>query len=392
MVQLDTVREFDHDYARRHAPIKRPDSSSAPATLPQHHTVIGRLLEREESLSPHATKSIESQGRREQEQPSPVRTEFQRDRDRILHTNAFRRLKHKTQVFIAPQGDHYATRLTHTLEVSQIARTIARALNLNEDLTEAISLGHDMGHTPFGHIGEDELSKLHPAGYRHNEQSLRLVEQIENEGQGLNLTWEVRQGILMHSKPQGDFLDRSLVEGLTLESQIVRISDAVAYLNHDLGDAFRAGVLSEDSVPDDVIDVLGSSHPQRVDTMVVDIIESSWAATGLSANDGAQLTITMSDRCRSALNTLRDFMFRHMYEQQDKGPHGQTARQVMRLLYGHFNENRSEIPSEYSARSKSEDAAAVDFISGMTDHYALGVAEGLQPGVAAPFDSRWTGI
>ncbi len=349
-------------------------------------------MEREASLSPLATKSSQTKGRREPEQPSPVRTEFQRDRDRILHTNAFRRLKHKTQVFIAPAGDHYATRLTHTLEVSQIARTIARALNLNEDLTEAISLGHDMGHTPFGHIGENELGKLHSAGYRHNEQSLRLVEQIENEGKGLNLTWEVRQGILMHSKPQGDFLDRSLVEGLTLEGQIVRISDAVAYLNHDLGDAFRAGVLAEDGVPTEVTDVLGASHSRRVDAMVKDIIESSWAATGISDNGGQQPTITMSDRCRLALNALRGFMFDRVYNPQDQSPYGQTARQVMRLLYTHFDANRSEIPPEYSARSKSEDAAAADFISGMTDHYALRVAEGLQPGIASPFDKQWTAI
>ncbi len=372
--------------------IKPPASGYAPPNAPLHDAVIGRLLEREESLSPLATKSSQTKGRREPEQPSPVRTEFQRDRDRILHTKAFRRLKHKTQVFIAPVGDHYATRLTHTLEVSQIARTVARALNLNEDLTEAISLGHDMGHTPFGHIGEDELGKLHPAGYRHNEQSLRLVEQIENEGQGLNLTWEVRQGILMHSKPQGDFLDRNLVEGLTLEGQIVRISDAVAYLNHDLGDAFRAGVLVEDDVPTEVTDVLGSSHSRRVDSMVVDIIESSWAATGLGANGGQQPTITMSDRCRLALNSLRGFMFERVYNPQDQSPYGQTARQVMRLLYAHFDSNRSGIPSEYNARSKSGDVAVVDFISGMTDHYALRVAEGLQPGIASPFDKRWTAI
>ena len=199
------------------------------------HSFRIRLEENEERLSRFASRSKYSRGRILEEQPSPLRTEFQRDRDRILHCKAFRRMKHKTQVFIAPVGDHFVTRLTHTLEVSQIARTISRALNLNEDLTEAIGLGHDMGHTPFGHIGEDELGKLSPLGFRHNVQSVRIVEKLEKNGLGLNLTEEVREGMLNHSKPKGDFMSSDLVKGLGLEAQVIRISDAIAYLNHDLG-------------------------------------------------------------------------------------------------------------------------------------------------------------
>lgn len=290
-------------------------------------------------------------------------------------------------MFIAPQGDHFVTRLTHTLEVAQIARTISRALNLNEDLTEAIALGHDLGHTPFGHVGEDELASLHPGGFRHNLQSLRIVEQLENEGEGLNLTWEVRQGILMHSKPRGDFLRSDLVEGLTLEGQVCRISDAVAYLNHDLMDAFRAGIMEEGHLPPDVSNVLGERHSVRIDTMVTDIIENSWSATG-HVNGNSPPMITMGDEVRRAFNELREFMFERVYIPEDRGEQGQAARQIMRFLYRHFDENRDEIPSEYNVRSKSEDAAAVDYISGMTDHYALRTAEAIQPGIAAPFTER----
>ena len=290
-------------------------------------------------------------------------------------------------MFIAPRGDHYVTRLTHTLEVAQIARTIARALNLNEDLTEAIALGHDLGHTPFGHIGEDELGSLHPGGFRHNHQSLRVVEHLEKEGNGLNLTWEVRHGILMHSKPRGDFLRGDLVEGLTLEGQICRISDAVAYLNHDLMDAFRAGVLEDSQLPLDVFRVLGDRHSKRVGTMVTDIIEHSWAATG-NGNGSSSPMITLGDTVRSAFNTLREFMFQRVYIPEDKGLQGRTARKIIRLLYRHYDVNRDEIPSDYNVRSKSEGAAAVDFIAGMTDHYAIRTAEAIRPGIAAPFTEQ----
>jgi dGTPase len=343
-------------------------------------------LEREESLSPYATRTIHSAGRELPETPSPIRTDFQRDRDRILHTKAFRRLKHKTQVFIAPLGDHFATRLTHTLEVSQIARTIARALNLNEDLTEAIALGHDLGHTPFGHIGEEELAALHPGGFRHNHQGVRIVEQVEKDGRGLNLTWEVRQGILHHSKPRGDFLADGMVDGLSLEGQVCRISDAVAYLNHDLQDAFRANALRAEHLPDEVSEVLGARHAQRVDTMVTDIIETSWAATGLpGARPATNPVIAMSDETRHALNTLREFMFEQVYVPEAQGQKGRAAREIVRLLYKYFDSHRSEIPPEFRARSRSEDSVVADFISGMTDHYALRSAERIEPGISAPF-------
>ena len=318
-----------------------------------------------------------------------MRTEFQRDRDRILHTKAFRRLKHKTQVFIAPLGDHYATRLTHTLEVAQIARTIARALNLNEDLTEAIAIGHDLGHPPFGHVGEDVLDSIHPGGFRHSRQSLRIVERLEKDGQGLNLIWEVRQGILRHSKPRGDFLGAELVEDLTLEAQICRVSDAVAYLNHDLADAFRAGVLSQDRLPSVVGSVLGTTHAQRIDTMVSDLIENSWAASGESdMQTSEEPTITMGAEVRFAFNVLREFMFQNVYLPEDEGVFGQTARRIMRLLHSHFHSNPTLIPPEYGDRSGSEEMVVVDFVSGMTDHYALRAAEEIQPGITRPFQER----
>ena len=359
--------------------------------LPSHiaDAISTRLDDRERSLSAYATRTSTSQGRAMPEPTSPMRSEFQRDRDRILHTKAFRRLKHKTQVFIAPRGDHYATRLTHTLEVAQIARTITRALNLNEDLTEAIAMGHDLGHTPFGHIGEDELGTLYPGGFRHNRQSLRIVDQLEKEGQGLNLTWEVRQGILHHSKPRGDFLGSDRVDNLSLEGQICRISDAVAYLNHDLADAFRAGVLQQEQLPEEVFEVLGESHAERINAMVSNIIAASWSASAAAAvPDDSPPTIGMGDQVKSAFYTLREFMFDSVYIPEDLGRFGQSARAIIRLLYRHFNGNRSEIPAEYDHRSRSEDAAVVDYISGMTDLYALRVAENIEPGVTRPFRER----
>jgi dGTPase len=319
-------------------------------------------------------------GREMPDEPSPWRTEFQRDRDRILHSKSFRRLKHKTQVFIAPAGDHYVTRLTHTLEVSQIARTIARALNLNEDLTEAIALGHDMGHTPFGHMGEEEMNRLHPDGFRHAEQSLRIVELLEKEGEGLNLTWEVRHGIVSHSKPRGDFLGENLPDGLSLEGQICRVADAVAYLNHDLADAFRAGLIRPHDLPADVIAVLGERHSQRIDTMVGDIVASSWAATGEDGvGPGQHPTIAMSPKVREAVNLMRDFMFEAVYVPKDRGEEGKTARRVIRLLYKYYDKNRDQIPPEYD---RDNSRSVVDHVAGMSDQYALRVAERIEPGVA----------
>ena len=366
-----------------------------PLKAKSRSSIRRRLEEREQRLSPYAAKSSQSAGREIPEPPSDVRTEYQRDRDRIIHSKAFRRLKHKTQVFIAPLGDHYVTRLTHTLEVSQIARTIARALNLNEDLAEAIALGHDLGHTPFGHIGEDELDKILSDGFRHSSQSLNIVERVEREGRGLNLTWEVRQGILMHSKPRGDFL-AALDNDITLEAQIVRISDAVAYINHDLADAFRAGILSDKDLPASVADTLGCRHSERIDTIVCDIIDHSYHVSGLAdsttGTNGAQpepsLSITMGDSVRTAFMELREFMFDTVYLPNDDSPEGETARRIVRFLYGYFGERHNEVPPEYAQRSRSPEEAVVDYVSGMTDLYAIRLAEKLSPGIAKTFSER----
>src|SRR6266581_4911842 len=262
-----------------------------------------RLEERELSLSPYAAKSAQSRGREIPEAPSPVRTEFQRDRDRIIHCKAFRRLKHKTQVFIAPIGDHFVTRLTHTLEVAQIGRTIARGLNLNEDLAEAIALAHDIGHPPFGHTGEQALAELLPEGFRHAEQSLRVVEKLER----LNLTWEVREGIVKSSKIREDILAEAWGTPETIEGQIVKLSDAVAYVNHDIADAIRAGLITEEELPREVSETLGRRHSQRIDTLVCDIVAASWSATGEGRAPEGGPRIAMSAPVWAAANVLREF-------------------------------------------------------------------------------------
>ena len=345
-----------------------------------------RLEKNEESLNSHACRSANSRGRTKVESPSPIRTEFQRDRDRVLHSKSFRRMKHKTQVFISPVGDHFVTRLTHTLEVTQIARTISRALNLNEDLTEAIGLGHDMGHTPFGHIGEDELGKLSPLGFRHNVQSVRLVEKLEKDGKGLNLTEEVRDGMLHHSKPKGDFMSSTLVEGIGLEAQVIRISDAIAYLNHDLGDAFRAGVLTEADLPYETKEFLGRRHSERVDRMVMDIICTS---SGLLEDTSltSRPTISMSRPMRDATNSLRDFMFERVYMPVDSGPEGKTARLIINVLYEALDNNHDLIPNEFLEIGETIDRAILDYISGMTDGFAIRTAESLSPGAGQGFAS-----
>ena len=348
-----------------------------------------RLELREKQLSPYSAKSRESKGRVISEKPSPLRTEFQRDRDRIIHSNAFRRLKHKTQVFIAPAGDHYVTRLTHTLEVAQISRTIARALNLNEDLVEAIALGHDLGHTPFGHLGEEELDHMYPEGFQHASQSVRVVEHLEKNGDGLNLTWEVREGMGAHSKPRDDIMGTLKEEAITLEAQICRISDAVAYLNHDIGDAIRAGLLSEDDLPAECKQVLGTRHSQRIDTMVSNIVESSWSASGNESPRSADVvTIAMSRHVLEAANVLRAFMFQRVYLPMGEGELDQQARAVVRLLYSRFSRHSGEIPPEYHIRGEPAPRMAIDYISGMTDHFALRMAEGIQPGITAG-SSQW---
>ncbi|MCJ7807583.1 MAG: deoxyguanosinetriphosphate triphosphohydrolase [Dehalococcoidia bacterium] len=341
-----------------------------------HYDIRQRLEEREEHLSPYAAKSRLSRGRQHNEEPCPMRTEFQRDRDRIIHCKAFRRLKHKTQVFIAPLGDHYVTRLTHTLEVSQIARSIARALNLNEDLAEAISLGHDLGHTPFGHVGEDMLDHLYPEGFRHNEQSLRVVDLLERDGQGLNLTWEVRDGILKHSKSGADILSEEWGSVDTLEGEVCKIADIVAYINHDIGDAVRAGIISDDVLPRRAVAVLGSSHSERINTLVSDVINFSWAATGA---EGGKPRIGMSPVTRKAANTLRRFLFEKVYN-ITRGE-GERARETVRLLYQHLIDHDAELPDEYNLRNESVTRRVVDYIAGMTDNYALRMADELsEPG------------
>jgi dGTPase len=338
-----------------------------------------------ERLSPLASLSAQTKGRLIPEPRDALRTEFQRDRDRVIHTNAFRRLKHKTQVFVAPIGDHFVTRLTHTLEVTQIARTIARSLRLNEDLAEAAALGHDVGHTPFGHIGEQVLDSLHPGGFRHNEQSLRTVDILEKDGIGLNLTHETRQAILRHSKPRGDFLNADELDELTLEAQVVRVSDAIAYLAHDIGDAIRAGVLGESDLPADAREVLGTRHSQRLDSMVNDIVASSWACAGYDslAPDGRRPRLSMSPQVTSVVTQLREFMFDNVYVPAGDGAEGKNARVIVEFLYGHFLKNAGEIPEHYFLRNDPVDRVALDYIAGMTDQFALHTAEGLRPGIAS---------
>jgi dGTPase len=339
--------------------------------------IRARLEERERTLSPLAARSYQSWGRERPEEPSPVRTEFQRDRDRIIHCKAFRRLKHKTQVFIAPVGDHFVTRLTHTLEVAQIARTIARALNLNEDLAEATALGHDLGHPPFGHAGEAALAQLLPEGFRHAQQSLRVVERLENGGQGLNLTWEVRDGVVNSSKVREDILDESLGQPATLEGQIVKLADAVAYINHDLADAIRAGILVEEDVPPEVTSALGRTHSERVNALVLDIVDHSWAATGEAGATTGQVSIGMSPRAQAAANTLREFLFQRVYLPEARRREVEAAREVVRFLFSYYQARPQEIHSDFTIPSDATWRRVADYIAGMTDQFALDLAQRL---------------
>jgi dGTPase len=318
-------------------------------------------------LSPKACLSADSRGRKRPESPHSMRTAFQRDRDRIIHSKSFRRLKHKTQVFLSPFGDHYRTRLTHTLEVSQIARTIARALRLNEDLTEAIALGHDLGHTPFGHSGEATLDKLLPGGFHHSEQSLRVVEKLEYDGKGLNLTLEVLEGIHKHSKGRGEILNGD-VEDMpdTLEGQIVRISDVIAYVNHDIDDATRAGVIGDSDIPAHIVRILGKWHATRIDKMVMDVVEESLTA-GLKR-------IAMSDRIMKTVKELRDFLYERVYFSPEAREELVKTEKILSDLYRHAIEH----PDEYVRPYPTGDPLAVraaDFVAGMTDSYALALYE-----------------
>lgn len=302
----------------------------------------------EELLSPRGMRSRNSRGRERPEEPCQIRTAFQRDRDRIIHSKAFRRLKHKTQVFIAPEGDHFRTRLTHTLEVAQISRTVARALGLNEDLTEAIALGHDLGHTPFGHAGEEALNGVYPGGFRHNEQSLRVVDHLEGEG-GLNLTWEVRDGIRWHT---GEQLPA------TLEGQVVRICDRVAYINHDIDDAIRAGILREADLPEDCLRALGYRHRDRINTMVVDLVTYSREAD----------QIGMSPPVQRACDDLRQFLFDHVYIGSAAKAEEEKAKRLLRELYYYYVEYPHFLPERNGAGPERD---AVDYIAGMTDRYVI---------------------
>jgi dGTPase len=336
-----------------------------------------RLEERERLLSSFASRSFESRGREHAEEPSSVRTEFQRDRDRIIHSKAFRRLKHKTQVFIAPVGDHFVTRLTHTLEVAQIGRTIARALNLNEDLAEAIALGHDLGHPPFGHAGEEALASLMPEGFRHAEQSLRVVEKLENGGRGLNLTWEVRDGILNSSKIRDDILAEGYGIPATLEGQIIKLADAVAYMNHDIADAIRAGLLQEEELPEIARERLGTSHSQRIDTLVCDVVATSWWASGDGEAPPQDRRIAMSEPVLAAANALREFMFQRVYLWEGRRQEAERAQGVVRFLFEHYMAHPEGSESDFVIAADPTWRRVADYVAGMTDGFALAAASRL---------------
>jgi len=332
-------------------------------------SVRQRLERAEERLSPLAARSKDSRGRLIAEEPCPLRTAYQRDRDRIIFSNAFRRLKHKTQVFIAPLGDHYVTRLTHTLEVSQIARTISRALNLNEDLSEAIALGHDLGHTPFGHIGEQVLNELLPGGFRHYEQSLRVVDCVERNGKGLNLTWEVRDGILNHSKGNLEILDEGWNNVSTVEGQVVKMADLVAYINHDLEDAIRAGVISQSDLPASTIKILGKTNSNRINTLVSNIVDFS--AHKMTSAEKDITVIGMNETIRNAANELREFLFSRVYFAGLEEAETSQAHQVIISLYNYYINNPQYLPEEYTLSNDTVERQVTDYIAGMTDHYAI---------------------
>lgn len=319
-----------------------------------------RIYQQEELFfSPYAMKSADTQGRAREEKRCDFRTDFQRDRDRIIYSNSFKRLKNKTQVFFAPEGDHYITRLTHTLDVSQIARSIARSLGLNEDLAEAIALGHDLGHTPFGHVGERVLAKLATDGFMHNEQSLRVVDKIEKDGKGLNLTVEVRDGILEH---------KSSGRPKTLEGQAVSLADRIAYINHDIEDAIRAGILKEDDLPKKAVKILGRETKSRINTAITDIYENSYGRD----------KVCMSEEKMGAINELRTFMFKNVYELANKSIQERSER-MLTQMFSYFTTHIDKLPKRY-LRLLEEDGkerVVCDYLSGMTDRYAISVFESL---------------
>ncbi|MBQ8213169.1 MAG: deoxyguanosinetriphosphate triphosphohydrolase [Clostridia bacterium] len=318
-------------------------------------TLSEMFLERERTtLSPYAFLTADTRGREHPYTPSEMRTEFQRDRDRIIHSQSFRRLMNKTQVFLAPTGDHYRTRLTHTLEVTQIARIIARALRLNEDLTEAAAMGHDLGHTPFGHSGEDAMKELYSKDFTHYRQSLRVVDKLENNGKGLNLTWEVRDGIVNHT---------GKCMASTLEGVIVKFADRIAYINHDIDDACRAGILSKEEIPRDLRMILGETHSERINTMVSSVIRSSTD----------QPSISMEPEIQDATNRLREFMFDAVYTNSVAKAQDGRAKELLAQLFHHFVKYPEEMPEFYRSNIEADgvERCVCDFISGMTDRYAI---------------------
>lgn len=307
-----------------------------------------------ETLSSRACLAEQTRGRARPEEPCGVRTCFQVDTDRIVYCKSFRRLKHKTQVFLQPEGDHYRTRMTHTLEVSRIARTIARGLALNEDLTEAIALGHDLGHTPFGHAGERLLNSIVPGGFAHFRQSLRVVERLEKEGAGLNLTWEVRNGIERHTGGE---------DAATLEGQVVRLADKIAYINHDIDDAMRGGIIYPMDIPLDVSQVLGFDHGDRINTLTGDVIQASQGKG----------EICQSPACGQAMTKLRNFMFEAVYRNPVAKGEESKAQDMIARLFEYYQRNPDELPPDYQDIRVREgiDRAVCDYIAGMTDHYAV---------------------
>lgn len=324
-------------------------------------------------LSPHGCASVDTRGRRHPEEPSLIRTEFQRDRDRIVYCNSFRRLKYKTQVFLSPLGDQYRTRLTHTLEVAQIARTITRAMRLNEDLAEAIALGHDLGHTPFGHSGETALREIVETRFSHNAQSLRLVDVLEKKGRGLNLTEEVRDGILKHSKGFGRILPYGPENtALTVEGQVVRVADIMAYLNHDLEDAIRSGVISAGQIPASIIKVLGKTHSQRATTMVHDLVFTSTDGDG-------PFQLAMSDSVHEAMVSLRKFLYQNVYRSPQVHHEFVKAKKILSELYGYFSDHPNQLAEEMEAlglavrtdQDETAERVVCDFVASLTDRHAL---------------------
>ena len=334
---------------------------------------IRQQLEQRERdiLAPQASKSAESKGRVRREDEDPIRPAFQRDRDRIIHTKAFRRLKHKTQVFFSPAGDHYRTRLTHTLEVAQIARTIAKVLRLHEELTEAIALGHDLGHTPFGHAGERVLSELVPGGFNHYEQSLRIVDVLENNREGLNLTWEVRDGIARHSKGKHGMPVGAPTEhrASTIEGQVARVADIVAYVNHDIDDAVRAGILGEAGLPKQAVDLLGHSSSERIGRLVTDVVHQTLA--------GGVTEIRMSDSVLKALVDLRSYLFEAVYENQVATAEFTKAAGILGGLWEKVRTRPEDFLDLRTVEAEGVDVAAQDFLAGMTDRYAVRLFEEL---------------